>query len=148
MDVPAKTPDQGSDQEGFPLADRAGGEHSPLDLSKQRTAAQRRQLTDLRVAAREIRRLLACDDYGAGGKGSRAAALGTLVKALETLHAMEADRLGAGSVRRLPVILIPVPCATMDDWQRAVGAGLAPPAPAVALPPSYRAVDDDEPEGP
>jgi hypothetical protein len=132
---------------GLPVvrADQGGeGERSAV------TAADRhridiRQQSDIALAVRAVRKLLRQHDYGAG-KGSPASALASLVKALETLHDLEAGRIGPVSLSRRAIILLPVEAATMDDWQagarRTLGESATASA-ADALPPSYRAIDDD-----
>lgn len=72
-------------------------------------------------------------DCGAGRDGNRAAALGTLTRAVATLHELEREAFGLGdgaaAAGRDKVLVLPVPVTSMDEWAAAalkLAGGAAP----------------------
>ena len=111
---------------------------------------RRRQRADCRALADRVQALMAEPDCGAGRDGNRAAALGTLTRAVATLHELEREAFGlAGDTAagRDKVLVLPVPVSSMDEWAKMALslAGGAKPAPPQALDVGPRRARDDGP---
>ena len=125
------------------------GAGSPVQAIRVRQA---RDCAELAKLADKARRMIDRGE-GVGRDGNVAAALGSLTRAVATIHELEREALGlAGDAAggRDKVIILPVPVSSMEEWQAAAGrllGGLAGPAPAEGHEPGrLRSVAEDDPE--
>ena len=122
---------------------------SPVEAIRVRQVADCEGLAGL---AEKIRKMIARGE-GMGRDGNAAAALGSLTRATQTLHQMEAEAYGLagdGAGGRDKVIILPVPVGSMEEWQALASGLLGARAPEAAPPErsgAWRAVEPDpEPE--